>query len=357
MATDEPTPDLTGKLKHLVDSTAGQRQSRLNCKKWPKPNVLVDKREITSLSDLAKVIDVARSQLYPKSSKLNGDIEFHIRAIYAIPESHQCWLMFLDGSFDQFQTDYEKLHGDPTRPMPPPESPALLAPTFPLRLVADGVSPPPLIESLGAIREIYATQQFLEGRDGTISATVICRATNLEDVRIAVRFCKLRLIRLPMPDAVRKPTALEPFADVMNDQKVPVSVERVGSGQRPTVEIKAREGAIELAGLPDQLFDVIEAKEGDAFEVQLLVYLRDCTVLSADDDARPIGNATRPDDGNSFLRPGFDKLGKALALIQARYELLRLSDGETDWALLHTFKAKLVRLNPETKPAVSHGKA
>ena len=121
-----------------------------------------------------------------------------------------------------------------------------------------------------------------------------------------------------------------------------MTIQRVRTSQRPTVEIKAASGAIGMVNLPDDIWPVLEAKVGDEFEAQLIVYLRDCAAISDGDDAKPIGNEAMPDDGNSFIRPGWDRLGKALPLIQKRFEELRLSDGETDWALLHRHVVQLV---------------
>lgn len=198
----------------------------------------------------------------------------------------------------------------------------------------------PIVESLGSI-EVWPTAQFTEGEDGTLSGIVICRPANLGDVRIAVRFCKVRLLRTPESNAAHsgeRPKAIEP---VRNDHKVEVTIQRVGTSQRPTVEIKAASGAIGMVNLPDDIWAVLEAKEGDQFEAQLIVYLRDCTLVSDGDDAKPVNSHELPDDGNSFIRPGWDRLGKALPLIQKRFEELRLSDGETDWALLHRYVVQL----------------
>ena len=65
-----------------------------------------------------------------------------------------------------------------------------------------------------------------------------------------------------------------------------------------------------MVNLPEDIWPVLEAKEGDQFEAQLIVYLRDCALISDGDDAKPIGSEAMPDDGNSFIRPGFDRLGK-----------------------------------------------
>jgi len=198
----------------------------------------------------------------------------------------------------------------------------------------------PIVESLGSI-EVCATDQFIEGEDGTLSGTVICRPANLGDVRIAVRFCKVRLLRKPEYNATQTGERPKPIEPVQNDKKVGVTIQRVGTSQRTTVELKVASGEIGMVNLPDDIWPVLEAKEGDQFEAQLIVYLRDCALVSDGDDAKPIGSQELPDDGNSFIRPGWDRLGKALPLIQKRFEELKLSDGETDWALLHRYVVQL----------------
>jgi hypothetical protein len=69
-----------------------------------------------------------------------------------------------------------------------------------------------------------------------------------------------------------------------------------------------------MVNLPDELWTVLDAKEGDQFEAQLIVYLRDCTLIIDADDAKPMLEAVRPEDGNSFIRPGLDRLGKGFGI-------------------------------------------
>ena len=60
---------------------------------------------------------------------------------------------------------------------------------------------------------------YKEGADGSLSGTVICRPANLEDVRIAVRFCKVRLLRTPEYDAAHSVERPKPIEPVQNDQE------------------------------------------------------------------------------------------------------------------------------------------
>ena len=298
-------------------------------------------KTIDNITELAKVLGLNRTTVYAAPSKATLE---KVNALYRIEPGSECEGEFHAGSAQEFIDEYRTLHqqtveqrnselGNGPGLHPDRTDGAQLR----LILVDDAA---PIVESLGSI-EVCATAQFAEGADGSLSGTVICRPANLEDVRIAVRFCKVRLLRTPEYKAAHSGERPKPIEPVQNDKKVEVTIQRVGTSARPTVEIKAASGAIEMVNFPDDIWPVLDAKEGEQFEAQLIVYLRDCTLISEGDDAKPIGNKGTPDDGNSFIRPGWDRLGKALPLIQKRFEELRLSDGEKDWALLHRYVVQL----------------
>jgi hypothetical protein len=330
-------PDWTERLQYLVGNWLPRSVSR---DKVP-PTLKREIGTIDNMTKLARVLGVNRTTVYAAPSEATLE---KVKALYGIEPGSECEGEFQAGSIQDFIDEYRTLHqhtveqrdaelGNGPGLHPDRTDGAQLR----LIVVEDAA---PIVESLGSI-EVCATAQFTEGADGSLSGTVVCRLANLEDVRIAVRFCKVRLLRTPEFQGAHRGERPKPIEPVQNDHKVEVTIQRVGTSQRPTVEIKAASCAIGMVNLPDDLWPVLEAKEGDQFEAQLIVYLRDCTLISDCDDAKPIGSEVMPDDGNSFIRPGWDRLGKALPLIKKRFEELRLSDGETDWALLHRYVVQL----------------
>jgi len=225
--------------------------------------------------------------------------------------------------------------------------------SVPLRLaIVD--NPAPIVESLGSV-ELFATAQFVEGCNGTLSSTLICRPANLENARIAIRFCKLRFKRTPaLTDAPRRvrPNA---FAPLKNDKDMEVTVHWVGTSQLPTVEVAAR-GAIEMINLPDDLWSVPEAKAGDRYEAQLIVYLRDCRLIDKDDDGGVELEEISPAEGNSFIGPGSKKMEHILKLIEARMAQLNTLDLEDGYGVLHSFAVALVSAHPIADENESNGK-
>jgi hypothetical protein len=208
------------------------------------------------------------------------------------------------------------------------------------------------VESLGSV-ELFATEQFIDGPDGSLSATLICRPANLEGVRIAIRFCKLRFARDPNPDEVQRKARPTAIAPLRNDEGEEVSVQRVGTSQRPTVEVKAARGAIELVNLPDDIWPISAANAGDRYQVQLVVYLRDCRLVEEGDDGELGLDHIPAEEGNSFIGPGPRKMELILSHIEARMAELKSLDFEDGYGVLHTFTVELVPVHP----ASGEGKA
>jgi hypothetical protein len=214
---------------------------------------------------------------------------------------------------------------------------------IPLRLaIVD--NPPPILESLGSV-ELFPTAQFVAGQDGTLGGTLICRAANLDEARIAVRFCKLRLNRRPLPTEAITGARPNVIAPLENDKGVEVTLQRVGTSQLPTFEIRAARGAIEMVHLPDDLWPVIAAMPDDSYQVQVVVYLRDCRLVDEDDAEDSELQIISPEEGNSFIGPGPKKMGHMLKLIEARIAELKAFDFEDGYGVLHSYAVKAQPVN------------
>ncbi|MEO0644086.1 MAG: hypothetical protein AAFY47_11840 [Pseudomonadota bacterium] len=206
-----------------------------------------------------------------------------------------------------------------------------------LRRIHTGKDDQP-VESLGAI-DVAASGQLIENQDGSFSALVICRPAMVSSIRLAVKFAKIRLTRLTTDtaDELCASDRLK-LQTLSNDREIAVELRPVGSGRPPTFELQADQGAIELVSLPDDLWKWPNLKAGDRFMAELIVLLRNCTGYDDGDEVEDLDEDASEtwDDGNSFFRPRRRSLGnRALEAIHQRYEQLRLSDGDEDWAVLH----------------------
>lgn len=247
------------------------------------------------------------------------------------------WAAWESGDLNKFKSAYRD-YWDGKLKVAEQEPPRIIDPPAAgprLRRVATGKDDHP-VESLGAI-DVSAAGQLIEGENAQFSGILICRPATVGSVRLAVKFCKVRLTRKSDAAELYDGERL-PLVKVNNDRGQEVEVRPVGSGRPPTFEVQALTGAIEMVSLPDDIWRIPGLKRGDRFVVEVIVLLRDCTRVdtSVPDDAEPDPESKELwGDGNSFYRPGFKSLGRALETIQQRYEQLRLSDGDEDWGVLH----------------------
>jgi hypothetical protein len=218
------------KLSWLADNELPQRVSRGLISGELRKSV----DTIDTVVKMACVLSRNRQSLYNQTKPMLADIQ----RLYRLSENRKCCSELAHGALSDFVQAFNAFHKYFVDDAPP-QTIKEKHPAKQLRLqVID--KPHPIVESLGSV-ELFGTSQFSEGQDGMLSGSVICRAANLESVRIAVRFCKLRLLRRPkrtVADGRGRPTAIGP---PQNDKAVEVTLHWVGTGQRPTLEIRSAE--------------------------------------------------------------------------------------------------------------------
>jgi hypothetical protein len=244
------------KLSWLANNELPQRVS---CGLIPD-DLRASVNNVDTVTKIAKVLRRNRRAIYSPTKPLLAEIQW----FYRLTKNPRCCTELAHGALNDFVDAFNACHKDFADDAPPQAINARY-PAKQLRLqVID--NPQPVVESLGSV-EVFGTSQFSEGQNGTLSGTVICRAANLESVRIAVRFCKLRLLRKPDRTGADKRGRRIPVGLLQNDKAVEVTLDWVGASQPLTLEIKAAAGAIEMINLPDELWTVLNAKALFGYDV------------------------------------------------------------------------------------------
>lgn len=334
MGRSDNTPDLTEKLNKLLGD-AGRRQSRHNARLWP--HQLADKTEIKTITDLATVLGVPRSALYPKSEKLDGTIEGHIRAIYSIPETSVCWKMFLHGEVDQFELEYEKLYGDPTK--------------LAARTPRDDADDPPLgiFDDILAAVSLWLSQEKIDAADGTILWPVSFGIRSQPSPAVIDgKIIVLKRVKVFLSAETDGVLWHEAYAATFEPEGANVVLRSIGDNTRPGRLVEGKSGgAIEHVDVPHDFFRVSGLWRGTIVKVWIAAYSKDLAMVDADSRLRETADG---DERISYSFAQLDNIGKQaelasreqqclLKVIDERQRRYRMGDHgprmQPGWVLLH----------------------